>query len=166
MAELPHQLPGIDCIETLIIDDGSTDETVAVAKANGATHVVSHPRNLGLAKAFQTGLETSLKLGADIIVHTDADNQYPARFIKDLVAPVQNGEAEMVIGNRPIDKIEHFSPLKKRLQGLGSWVVRNVSGTDVPDTVSGFRAYSREAALRFQMLTCLLYTSPSPRDRG
>lgn len=158
LAELPRHLPGIDCIETLIIDDGSTDETVAVAKAHGATHVVSHPRNLGLAKAFQTGLETCLRLGADIIVHTDADNQYPARFIKDLVMPVQNGSAEMVIGNRPIDKIEHFSPLKKRLQGLGSWVVRNVSGTDVPDTVSGFRAYSREAALRFQMLTRFSYT--------
>ena len=158
LAELPTSIEGIDCIETLIIDDGSVDDTVAVARRAGATHVVSHPRNLGLARAFQTGLETCLRLGADVVVHTDADNQYPAHYIPQLVAPIVRGKGDMVIGSRPIDQIAHFSPLKKRLQRLGSWVVRTLSGTPVEDTVSGFRAYSREAILRFQMLTHFSYT--------
>ena len=158
LAELPPELPGISAIETLIIDDGSTDNTVAVAREHGATHVVSHPRNLGLARAFQTGLNTCLGLGADIIVHTDADNQYPARYIWDLVRPILQNEADIVIGNRPINQIAHFTPFKRFLQRLGSWVVRTVSGTDVPDTVSGFRAYSRETALRLHMLTRFSYT--------
>lgn len=158
LAELPRSLPGIDTIETLIIDDGSTDETVAVAHANGADHVVSHWQNMGLAVAFQTGIETCLQLGADIIVHTDADNQYPGALVADIVRPVINDGMDMVIGRRPINEIKHFSPLKKLLQRLGSRVVRTVSGTDVPDTVSGFRAYSREAALRLHMLTRFSYT--------
>jgi glycosyltransferase involved in cell wall biosynthesis len=158
LADLPATLPGITTIETLIIDDGSTDGTATVARQLGVTHIVRHKGNLGLARAFQTGLENCLRLGADVIVHTDADNQYPGRYIADLVAPVVAGRADMVIGNRPIDEIAHFSRLKKWLQRAGSRVVRAVSGTDVPDTVSGFRAYSREAALRFHILTRFSYT--------
>ncbi len=158
LAELPRELPDIDQIETLIIDDGSTDNTVAIAREYGATHIVSHPKNLGLARAFQTGLDKCLSLGADIIVHTDADNQYPARYIEALVRPIIDQQADIVIGNRPINEIAHFSPVKRLLQRLGSGVVRTVSGTDVPDTVSGFRAYSRETALRLHMLTRFSYT--------
>ena len=158
LADIPQTIDGIDEIETLIIDDGSIDDTVAVAKAHGVTHIVSHGHNSGLAKAFQTGLEYSLKFGADIIVHTDADHQYPGRYIAALVAPIVAKKAEMVIGNRPIHDIAHFSPLKKTLQKMGSQIVRTLSGTDVPDTVSGFRAYSREAALRFHILTRYSYT--------
>ncbi len=158
LADLPTSLPGITRIETLIIDDGSTDQTVAIALENGVDHVISHSHNMGLARAFQTGLEACLVRGADVIVHTDADHQYPGRYIADLVAPVVANQADMVIGSRPITKIDHFSPLKKLLQRLGSRVVRTVSGTDVPDTVSGFRAYSREAALRFHILTRFSYT--------
>ncbi len=158
LADLPRKIPGIDCIETLIIDDGSSDETVAAARACGVHHIVRHPHNLGLAKAFQTGLDSCLRLGADIIVHTDADNQYPGHFISDLVAPILDKRADMVIGNRQVQDVEHFSPLKKLLQGLGSWMVRTVSGTDVPDAPSGFRAFSREAALRFNILTRYSYT--------
>lgn len=158
LADLPRSIPGIDCIETLVIDDGSRDETIAVARAAGVTHVVSHHRNLGLAKAFQTGIDTCLSLGADVIVHTDADHQYPGRYIPDLVAPVLAGRADIVIGDRQVQTIDHFSPLKKRLLALGSWMVRNVSGVDVTDPVSGFRAYSREAALHFNTLTRYSYT--------
>lgn len=158
LADLPDRLPGIDCIETLVIDDGSSDGTEAVALAHGATHVVRHPSNLGLARAFQTGIDTSLQLGADIIVHTDADNQYPGRYIADLVAPVVAGDAAMVIGDRQVRQIEHFSTLKKWMLALGGWMVRNVSGTSVPDPVSGFRAYSQEAALHFTILTRYSYT--------
>ncbi len=158
LQELPNAIAGIDVIESLVIDDGSSDETVAIARACGVTHVVRHPHNLGLARAFETGLESCLALGADIIVHTDADNQYPSRYIGDLVAPLVRGDAEMVVGNRPISDIAHFSPFKKLLQRLGSSVVRTVSGTDVPDTVSGFRAYSREFALRYHALTDFSYT--------
>lgn len=158
LQELPTFIPGISCIETLIIDDGSTDNTTAVAHRLGVNHVVRHSSHLGLARAFRTGLDTSLQLGADVIVNTDGDNQYPAFFIPHLVAPILCGEADIVIGDRQVDRIGHFSPLKKRLQKLGSWVVRNVSGTDVPDTVSGFRAYSREAALRLNILTNFTYT--------
>ena len=158
LAELPRAIPGIDCIETLIIDDGSGDDTVAVAHSLGVTHIIRHRRNLGLAQAFQTGIDACLRLGADIIVHTDADNQYPGRYIPDLVAPVLAERADMVIGDRQVRSIAHFSGLKKRLLGLGSWMVRNVSGVDAPDPVSGFRAYSREAALRFTILTRYSYT--------
>lgn len=156
--ELPRVIPGIDCIETLIIDDGSRDDTVAVAKRLGVNHIVRHPRNLGLAQAFQSGIDACLRLGADIIVHTDADNQYPGRYIPDLIAPVLAGGADIVIGDRQVQTIEHFSWMKKRMLALGSWMVRNVSGVAVADPVSGFRAYSREAALRFTILTRYSYT--------
>lgn len=158
LADVPTSVPGIDAIETLIIDDGSHDDTVAVAERCGVTHIVRHGRNRGLAQAFQTGLEACLRLGADVIVHTDADHQYPGRFIPALVAPVAAGSADIVIGDRQVQTIPHFSPLKKRLQRLGSWLVRNLSGLEAPDTVSGFRAYSREAALRFTILTHYSYT--------
>ena len=158
LAELPTKIPGIDCLETLIIDDGSKDETVAVAQSLGVDHVISLPQNRGLAQAFQTGLDACLRLGADIIVNTDADNQYPGRFISDLVMPVLHDEADIVIGNRQVAAIPHFSPIKKALQKLGSWTVRTVSGTTVPDAASGFRAYSREAALRLNILTRYSYT--------
>lgn len=158
LAGLPDFIPGIDCIETLVIDDGSTDDTVAVAQSLGVTHIVRQALNQGLAKTFQTGLDTCLRLGADIIVNTDADNQYPGCFIADLVSPILENEADMVIGNRQIQQVEHFSPLKRWLQGLGSWTVRTVSGTDVPDAASGFRAYSREMALQVNILTRYSYT--------
>jgi glycosyltransferase involved in cell wall biosynthesis len=158
LAELPRAIPGIDCVETLVIDDGSHDGTAEVAARLGITHVIRHSRNLGLAQAFQTGLDACLRRGADIIVNTDADNQYPGRYIPDLVAPVLAGRADMVIGDRQVQAIDHFSPAKKRLLALGSWMVRNVSGVDAPDPVSGFRAYSREAALRFTILTRYSYT--------
>lgn len=156
--DLPVAIPGIDCIETLVIDDGSDDDTAGVARRLGVDHVIRHSRNLGLAQAFQTGIDACLRLGADVIVHTDADNQYPGRYIPDLVGPVLAGQADMVIGDRQVRAIPHFSPLKKRMLGLGSWMVRNVSGVNVADPVSGFRAYSREAALRFTILTRYSYT--------
>jgi glycosyltransferase involved in cell wall biosynthesis len=155
---LPESIAGVDCIETMIIDDGSEDDTVAVARSLGVDHVVQHRRNLGLARAFASGLETGLRLGADIIVNTDGDNQYPARYIADLVAPIVAGQADIVIANRQINQVAHFSPVKKLLQGVGSWLVRTVSGTDVPDAPSGFRAYSREAALRLNILSRYSYT--------
>lgn len=158
LADLPRRLPGIDCIETLVIDDGSRDGTADVARTCGVTHVVLHPSNLGLARAFQTGIDTSLQLGADIIVHTDADGQYPGRYIADLVAPVIAGQADIVIGDRQVQTIAHFTLFKKWMWSVGSWVVRNVSGTSVPDPVSGFRAYSQEAALHFTILTRYSYT--------
>lgn len=158
LADLPRALPGVDCIETLVIDDGSVDGTAAVARELGVDHVVVHRRNRGLARAFQTGLDTALRLGADVIVNTDGDNQYPAAEIAHLIAPIVDGRADIVIGNRQIETIDHFSPLKKWLQKLGSWTIRNVSGTNVPDAASGFRAYSREAALRINVLSRYSYT--------
>ena len=157
-AELPSSIEGIECIETLVIDDGSSDDTVAVAEELGIDYIVAHARNLGLAKAFENGLQTALMNGADIIVNTDADNQYPGRYIPDLVAPIIKGEADIVIGNRQIGQIAHFSPFKKGLQKLGSWMVRNVSGTEVPDAPSGFRAYSKDTALRLNILSRFSYT--------
>jgi glycosyltransferase involved in cell wall biosynthesis len=158
VGDLPKAIPGIETIEVLIVDDGSTDDTAQVALALGVHHVVRHPRNLGLARAFQTGLMTSLKLGADIIVNSDGDNQYPGRFIPDLVAPIRDNAADIVIGDRQVAENVNFSRTKRLLQRMGSWVVRTVSGTDVPDTVSGFRAYSREAALRLNVLSQFSYT--------
>ncbi len=158
LRDLPDHIEGIDVIETLVIDDGSTDRTVQVARQLGVNHIVRHNGNKGLAAAFQTGLDACLRLGADIIVNTDGDNQYPGRMIPDLVAPILNGEADMVIGDRQVTRIEHFSPLKKVLQVLGSWVVRQASGTPVPDAPSGFRALSREAALQLNVITKYTYT--------
>lgn len=155
---LPQHIDGIDQIETLIIDDGSTDNTVKVAQTLGVHHIVRHPTNRGLAIAFQTGIEACLRLGADIIVNTDGDNQYPATAVADLVIPVLNQQADIVIGNRQVSQIPHFSPLKKFFQSLGTSVVRRVSGTNIEDAVSGFRAYSREAALRLTILTSFSYT--------
>lgn len=158
MADMPTSIPGVDVVETLVIDDGSTDRTVEVARSLGVTHVVRHNVNKGLAAAFQTGIDTCLRLGADIIVNTDGDNQYPQHMIPDLVAPIIRGEAEMVVGDRQVRQIEHFSPIKKVLQVMGSWVVRQASGTSVPDAPSGFRALSREAALRLNVMTNYTYT--------
>lgn len=144
--DLPRQVPGFDAVEWLIIDDGSTDDTVRVALENGVDHVVRHTRNQGLARGFMTGLDACLRMGADVIVNTDADNQYNAQDIPALTAPVVAGAADIVVGARPIETIEHFSPIKKMLQKLGSWVVRVASKTDIPDAPSGFRAMSRVAA--------------------
>jgi glycosyltransferase involved in cell wall biosynthesis len=158
LADLPRQVPGFDAVEWLIIDDGSTDRTIEVARANGVDHIVKLTNNKGLAAGFQAGLDACLKLGADVIVNTDADNQYSAADIPKLVAPIVEGKADMVVGDRETDTIEHFSPLKKRLQRFGSWVVQQASDTDVPDTTSGFRAYNREAAIQMAVVSKYTYT--------
>ena len=157
-ADLPRSLPGITTIEYLVIDDGSTDRTSAVARELGVHRVVRFPARRGLARGFEAGLRESLAMGADIIVNTDADNQYQGQDIGKLIQPILEKRADMVVGTRPIDKIEHFSPLKKLLQKLGSGVVRKLSGSDVPDATSGFRAYSREAAMKLTVLTDFTYT--------
>lgn len=158
LGELPRQVAGFDSVEWLIIDDGSTDGTAQVAKDNGVDHVVRHTGNRGLAYAFMTGLDACLKRGADVIVNTDADNQYQAADIPLLTAPVLDGRADMVVGARPISEIEHFSLAKKFLQKLGSWVVRVSSRTDVADAPSGFRAISRNAAEQFIVFNTYTYT--------
>lgn len=156
--DLPKHIDGIDEIEYLIINDGSADNTVEVAKKWGVNYVVNFRNNKGLARGFMAGLDACLRNGADIIVNTDADNQYCGEDIEKLVRPILNGEAGMVIGERPIDQTEHFSPLKKKLQHLGSWVVRKASNTDVPDAPSGFRAYSRHTAMRLNVINEYTYT--------
>src|SRR6478735_1929767 len=158
LADLPRELPGFDVVEWLVIDDGSTDRTVEVARENGVHHIVRLTNNKGLASGFQAGLDAALKLGADVIVNTDADNQYYGPDIAKLVAPIVAGEADMVVGDREVMTIEHFSPLKKSLQRLGSWVVRQASATTVPDTTSGFRAYNREAAIQIMVVSKFTYT--------
>ena len=158
LADLPRQVPGVDVVEWLVIDDGSTDRTVDVARELGVDHIVSHGRNLGLAAAFMTGIDASLRAGASIIVNTDADNQYQGASIPDLVEPVLAGRAEMVVGERPIADIDDFSRTKKALQRLGSSVVRRFSGTGVTDAASGFRAYARDAAMRVQVFGKYTYT--------
>lgn len=155
---LPREVPGFDTVEWLIIDDGSTDKTVEVARNCGVDHIISHTQNKGLAFAFMTGLNAALKLGADVIVNTDADNQYNADDIPSLTKPVTDGRADIVIGARPISDIGHFSPVKKFLQKLGSWVVRISSGTDVADAPSGFRAMSRDAAKQMVVFNSYTYT--------
>ena len=158
LEHLPKTLKGIDTIEVLIVDDGSTDRTVEIARKEGVRHIVKMTNHKGLAEVFLNGLDASLHLGADIIVNTDADNQYFGEDIQKLIDPILAGEADMVIGTRNIKDIEHFSFIKKRLQSLGSWVVRQLSGTRVPDTTSGFRAFSREAALRLNVVSKFTYT--------
>ena len=156
--DLPKHIDGIDTIEYLIINDGSSDNTVEVAKNWGVNYVVNFPNNKGLAKGFIAGLDACLREGADIIVNTDADNQYCGADIEKLVRPILDGKAEIVIGERPIDDTPDFSPIKKKLQHLGSYVVRVASDTDIPDAPSGFRAFSREAALRLNVINNYTYT--------
>ncbi|MGY1425764.1 glycosyltransferase family 2 protein [Lysobacter sp. A289] len=156
--DLPRDVPGFDTVEWLVIDDGSTDGTAEIAQRLGVHHVIRHPVNRGLAAGFMTGLDACLRLGADVIVNTDADNQYQGQDIPKLTAPVIAGEADMVIGERPIDDTEHFSWIKKKLQRLGSWAVRVASRTDVTDAPSGFRAISRETAMRLSVFSAYTYT--------
>lgn len=158
LKELPTAIPGVDRIEVLIIDDGSTDNTIAVAKKHGVKHIVRHTRNQGLARSFHDGLNKSLEIGADIIVNTDGDNQYPGNRIADLIQPILKGEADLVIADRQVRKNAHFSPLKKLLQVIGTKVLNLAAGTDVPDAPSGFRAYSRETAIRLNVVTRFSYT--------
>jgi glycosyltransferase involved in cell wall biosynthesis len=166
LADLPKSVPGIDVIETLIIDDGSRDDTVTVARAHGVTHVVRFRRRKGLAAAFMAGIDASLKAGADFIVNTDADNQYAGADIPRLLAPLQSGQADIVIGDRNIRDLQHMSWSKRFLQRVGSWVVRQVSGTQVPDTTSGFRAYTRQAALQMNIVSEFSYTLESIIQAG
>lgn len=156
--DLPKQIDGIDEIEYLIIDDGSKDHTSEVARHWGVQHIVRFKQNRGLAKGFAAGIDACLMLGADIIVNTDADNQYVGEDIEKLIRPILDGEADIVIGARPIDQTEHFSFTKKKLQHLGSWVVRKASRSDIPDAPSGFRAYSKEAAMRLNVVNDYTYT--------
>lgn len=156
--DLPKHIDGIDVIEYLIINDGSKDNTVEVAKKWGVNYVVNFRRNKGLAKGFMAGIDACLRNGADIIVNTDADNQYNGDDIEKLVRPILEGKSDIVIGERPIDQTEHFSPLKKKLQHFGSWVVRKASKSDIPDAPSGFRAYSRDAAMRLNVVNEYTYT--------
>jgi glycosyltransferase involved in cell wall biosynthesis len=157
---------GFDRVEWLVIDDGSTDRTVEVAREHGVDHLVRLTANQGLAAAFQAGLDAALKLGADVIVNTDADGQYSASDIPRLVEPIINRRADMVVGDRQVQTVEHFSPTKKLLQRLGSWVVRQASGTKVPDTTSGFRGYNREAALQLIVVSRYTYTLESLIQAG
>ncbi|HLP47715.1 MAG TPA: glycosyltransferase family 2 protein [Candidatus Kapabacteria bacterium] len=155
---LPRKIDRVDEIEVLIIDDGSSDRTVKVAEANGVNHIISFKKNQGLARSFMAGLHASLKLGADVIVNTDADNQYNANDIPRLIQPILDGKADMVIGARPIARIKHFSPVKKILQKIGSWLVRKASRTNVLDAPSGFRAISRNSALKLNVFNVFTYT--------
>jgi glycosyltransferase involved in cell wall biosynthesis len=166
IAALPRRIEGVDEIELLVVDDGSTDRTVEVAREHGVEHVVRLTNNKGLAAAFQAGLDACLKLGADIVVNTDADNQYSGADVPKLVAPILAGEADMVVGDRRVATIEHFSGRKKALQRLGSWVVRRLSGTAIADTTSGFRAYNREAALGLLVTDNFTYTLESLIQAG
>jgi glycosyltransferase involved in cell wall biosynthesis len=158
LSALPRCVPGFSSVEWLVVDDGSQDDTVEVAKTCGVDHIVSHTGNKGLASAFMSGLEASLRLGADVIVNTDADNQYNADDIPALVRPILEHRADIVIGARPVETIAHFSPIKKLLQRLGSWVVRVASNTDIPDAPSGFRAISRAAARQLMVFNDYTYT--------
>jgi glycosyltransferase involved in cell wall biosynthesis len=158
LRQLPRDLPGVSEIQWLVIDDGSSDQTSEVARAHGVDHVVRHARNQGLARAFATGLDECVRLGADIIVNTDADNQYSARDIPKLIEPILRGDADLVVGARPIASIRHFSLAKRILQKIGSYVVRLASGTTIPDAPSGFRAMSRRTAMRLHVLSAHTYT--------
>ncbi len=157
LAGIPERIDGADEVHILVIDDGSSDRTVEVARELGVVHFVRHTRNMGLARAFADGVDYALAHGADVVVNTDGDNQYPSERIGDLVAPVIDGRADIVIGDRQTSTIEHFSPLKRMLQRLGSWTVNKAAGTDIPDAASGFRAYSREALMRLNVVTSFSY---------
>jgi glycosyltransferase involved in cell wall biosynthesis len=158
LSRLPREIPGFDTVEWLVIDDGSSDRTIDVARSCGVDHIVRLTNHKGLAAAFQAGIDAGLKLGADVIVNTDADNQYEGADVPRLVEPIIRGAADMVVGDRQIERVEDFSLPKKLLQRLGSWVVRQASSTHVPDTASGFRAYNREAALQVQAVSKFTYT--------
>ena len=158
LAAIPRAIPGVERVEVLVIDDGSTDRTSQVARAHGADHIVRFPRHRGLARGFMAGLDAALRLGADVIVNIDADNQYRGDEIPRLIAPILAGEAEMVVGDRGVGQVAHFSWTKQRLQTLGSWVVRKVSGTALSDVTSGFRALTRDAALRINIVSEFTYT--------
>ena len=158
LADLPREVPGFDRVEWQIINDGSTDRTVEVAREHGVDHIVDLSHNKGLASAFMAGIEAALHAGADVIVNTDGDNQYDASGIPDLTAPILSGEAQIVVGERPITAIEHFSPVKRALQKLGSWVVRVASGTEIADAPSGFRAIHRDAAIQLYVFDRYTYT--------
>jgi len=158
LRDLPESLPGVDEIEVLVVDDGSCDGTAEVAEALGVDHVIRLKRNQGLAYAFTAGLNTALRAGADIIVNTDADNQYRGEEIERLIQPLLDGEADIAVGDRGVAALEHFSPLKRRLQRWGSWVVERVAGIPIPDATSGFRAFTRDAALRLTVLSDYTYT--------
>ena len=157
LSTIPKHIEGIDEIDILVIDDGSTDRTVAVAREHGVTHIVKHTRTMGLARSFADGIEYALAHGADIVVNTDGDNQYPQERIGDLVAPILAGKADIVIGDRQTQSIEHFSPFKKIMQRFGSWVVNRAAGTNLPDAASGFRAYSRYSLYRLNIVTQFSY---------
>lgn len=156
--DLPKKIPGISSIEVIIIDDGCTDKTVEVAKKYGVRHIVHHAYKQGLARSFRDGVTMALELGADIVVNTDGDNQYPGKSIPDLVKPILEGKADIVIANRQVQTIEHFSPTKKILQRFGTWVLNQAAGSNVPDAPSGFRAYSRESIIRLNVVTSFSYT--------
>jgi glycosyltransferase involved in cell wall biosynthesis len=158
LKDLPREVEGFDAVEWLVIDDGSTDNTVGTAKEYGVDHIVQFTKNQGLARAFMAGLDACLKLGADVIVNTDADNQYSAKDIPKLIDPILKGRADIVVGARPIEGIEHFSTAKKMLQKMGSWVVRLASKTDIPDAPSGFRAMSKDAAMKLNVFNEYTYT--------
>jgi glycosyltransferase involved in cell wall biosynthesis len=166
IADLPGRIEGVDEIELLVIDDGSTDRTVEVARSLGVAHIVRLTNNKGLSAGFQAGLDACLKLGADLVVNTDADNQYRGADVAKLVAPILAGKADIVVGDRQVSTIEHFSGPKKSLQRLGSWVVRKLSGTEIADTTSGFRAYNREAALGLLVVDNFTYTLESLIQAG
>lgn len=157
LKDIPKKIDGVDELEILIIDDGSTDKSVEIAKKHGVKHFVYHTRNMGLARSFHDGVNYALEHGADIVVNTDGDNQYPQNRIPDLVKPILEGQADIVIGDRQTHKIAHFSPLKKLLQRFGTWVVNEAAGTDLPDAASGFRAYSKKSLLRLNIVTKFSY---------
>lgn len=166
MATMPKKIPGVDVIEYLIVDDGSTDDTIKVARELGVHHIVRHAHNMGLARSFRDGTTRALELGADIVVNTDGDNQYPQEKIPELIKPIMDGKAEIVIADRQTKKIAHFSPGKKLLQRFGSWVVNKAAGTNIPDAASGFRAYSRTALLRLNIITQFSYCMETTIQAG